>query len=393
MRQMRMKDQSDKYNLSTEIIAAYLDGNATPAEVQLVLDAMAHDAHLRELLLVSSHVDTELALLHRKPQYIPMTALAAECGEDNLCCLECEKYVMKGRGITYDEQQMLEDALHHGWLKQEGTALHNVGRHLEKTGLVVTRQYGCSIQNIIDALNHHEDVIVAVDSGKLLHNRNINHVDNADTQFLPDHTVVVIAGDVETDVITLFDPNSPNPTDTYSLAQFASAWADSKNYLVTIKTFDNMKDYQPKPIDVSDVILEEDVTELREAIAENAHDIWAVERMQQGWTYGPERNDELKHNPCMVPYSKLPESEKEYDRQMAMQTIKLMKKLGYDLVKREDTELYDTLLRRLRYSTQTFLCPNCSKHGKKSPVYKHQAFCDVCGHELTDVDWTIYDKF
>ena len=154
-----------------------------------------------------------------------------------------------------------------------------------------------------------------------------------------------------------------------------------------------MKDYQPKPIDVSDVILEEDVTELREAIAENAHDIWAIERMQQGWTYGPERNDELKHNPCMVPYSKLPESEKEYDRQMAMQTIKLMKKLGYDLVKREDTELYNTLLRRLRYSTQTFLCPNCSKHGKKSPVYKHQAFCDVCGHELTDVDWTIYDKF
>ena len=241
MRQMRMKDQSDKYNLSTEIIAAYLDGNATPAEVQLVFDAMAHDAHLRELLLVSSHVDTELALLHRKPEYIPMTALAAECGEDNLCCLECEKYVMKGRGITYDEQQMLEDALCNGWLKQEGTALHNVGRHLEKTGLVVTRQYGCSIQNIIDALNHHEDVIVAVDSGKLLPNKNINHLDNADTQFLPDHTVVVIAGDVETDVITLFDPNSPNPTDTYSLAQFASAWADSKNYLVTIKTFDNSR--------------------------------------------------------------------------------------------------------------------------------------------------------
>jgi hypothetical protein len=183
-------------------------------------------------------------------------------------------------------------------------------------------------------LNHHEDVIVAVDSGKLLHNRNINHVDNAGMQSLPDHTVVVIAGDVETDVITLFDPNSPNPTDTYSLTQFASAWADSKNYLVTIKTFDNMKDYQPKPIDVSDVILEEDVTELREAIAENAHDIWAVERMQQGWTFGPERNDELKQNPCLVPYSKLPEAEKEYDRQMAMQTIKLMHKLGYDLIKR-----------------------------------------------------------
>ena len=26
-------------------------------------------------------------------------------------------------------------------------------------------------------------------------------------------------------------------------------------------------------------------------------------------------------------------------------------------------------------------------------VYKHQAFCDVCGHELSDVNWTIYDEF
>ncbi len=154
-----------------------------------------------------------------------------------------------------------------------------------------------------------------------------------------------------------------------------------------------MNTYNPKPIDVSDVILEEDLTELREAIAENAHDIWAIERMQQGWTYGPERNDELKQTPCMVPYAQLPESEKEYDRKMAMQTIKLMKQLGYDLVKRENTALYEQLIRRLRYSTQTFLCPECSKHGKSTPVYKNQAFCDVCGHELTDVDWTIYDKF
>jgi hypothetical protein len=245
----------------------------------------------------------------------------------------------------------------------------------------------------VEALGNGESVIVAVDGGELTGDTHIETLEDAYIGALPDHTVVVLDCNVEENTITIFDPNSPNRQDTYHLAQFANAWADSKNYLVTIKNFTDMKTYNPKPIDVSDVILEEDVTELREAIAENAHDIWAVERMQQGWTYGPERDDELKHNPCMVPYSQLPESEKEYDRQMAMQTIKLMKKLGYDLVKREDTELYDTLLRRLRYSTQTFLCPNCSKHGKKSPVYKHQTFCDVCGHELTDVDWTIYDKF
>ena len=388
-----MEDRFDRHTLSTEIIAAYLDGRATPTECRQVLNALQHDEQLRELLQVSLAVDTEMGLLVHRQDFLPMTSLAAECGENSYCCLECEKHIMRQHGINYDEQQLLNNAIRQGWLKENGTALHNVGRHLETAGLVVSRQYNASIQNIVEALNNGESVIVAVDSGELTGDTHIETLEDAFIGSLPDHTVVVLDCNVEENTITIFDPNSPNQEDTYRLSQFANAWADSKNYLVTIKKITDMNTYDPKPIDVSDVILEEDVTDLREAIAENAHDIWAVERMQQGWTYGPERNDELKHNPCMVPYSKLPESEKEYDRQMAMQTIKLMKKLGYDLVKREDTELYDTLLRRLRYSTQTVLCPNCSKHGKKSPVYKHQAFCDVCGHELTDVDWTIYDKF
>ena len=74
--------------------------------------------------------------------------------------------------------------------------------------------------------------------------------------------------------------------------------------------------------------------ELREAIAENAHDVWAVARIKDGWTFGPERNDTLKHHPDLIPYSALPDGEKEYDRLMALNTIKLVKKLGFDLVKR-----------------------------------------------------------
>lgn len=388
-----MKNRSNKYIISDELIAAFMDGNVSAAECRQVLEAINSDAQLRELLQISLVVDAEMGLQSARDNYLPMAALAAECGEENICCLECEKHVMDSFAITYDEQKLIENALRNGWQKEHGTALHNVGRHLEQVGLVVSRQYECKINDIVEALTKGESVIVAVDSGELTGDTHTETLEDAFIGSLPDHTVVVLDCNVEENTITIFDPNSPNRQDIYHLAQFANAWADSKNYLVIIKNFTDMKTYHPKPIDVSDVILEEDVTELREAIAENAHDIWAVERMQQGWTYGPERNDELKHNPCMVPYSKLPESEKEYDRQMAMQTIKLMKKLGYDLVKREDTDLYDTLLRRLRFSTQTFLCPECSRHGKKTPIYKHQAFCDVCGHNLSDVDWTIYDEF
>lgn len=89
--------------------------------------------------------------------------------------------------------------------------------------------------------------------------------------------------------------------------------------------------YEPKPIDTSDVILSDDLLELTEKIAENVHDVWAVGRIEQGWTYGPERNDELKITPCLVPYSKLPDSEKEYDRNTALETLKLIVKLGYKI--------------------------------------------------------------
>ncbi|MBR6814644.1 MAG: Ryanodine receptor Ryr [Alistipes sp.] len=96
-----------------------------------------------------------------------------------------------------------------------------------------------------------------------------------------------------------------------------------------------MKTYIPCPIDLSDVELADELNELREAIAENAHDVWAAERQAQGWTYGAKRDDLKKETPCMVAYSQLPESEKTFDREMAMNTLKLLTKLGYDIVKRK----------------------------------------------------------
>lgn len=142
-----------------------------------------------------------------------------------------------------------------------------------------------------------------------------------------------------------------------------------------------MKEYNPKPIDLSDVNLTDDLTELREAIAENAHDVWAVDRIAQGWSYGPERNDDNKETPCMVPYSELPDEEKVIDRNMAMNTLKLMKKLGYDIIKREDTELYRMLKERIKSAGMQFVCRRCG-----NPIYEHQIFCDKCGLEQK-IDW------
>ena len=87
--------------------------------------------------------------------------------------------------------------------------------------------------------------------------------------------------------------------------------------------------YQPTPIDTSTITLPHDLHELTERLAENSHDVWAVQRMKDGWTYGLERSDAEKKHPCLVPYAELPESEKEYDRLAAVQTLKAIIVLGY----------------------------------------------------------------
>lgn len=91
--------------------------------------------------------------------------------------------------------------------------------------------------------------------------------------------------------------------------------------------------YNPNPINTSDIVLSDDLLDLCEALAENTHDVWAVGRIAQGWTYGEKRDDDKKTTPCLVPYSELLESEKEYDRNTAMETIKVMLKMGYKITK------------------------------------------------------------
>ena len=95
----------------------------------------------------------------------------------------------------------------------------------------------------------------------------------------------------------------------------------------------NNKQYTPNPIDTSDVELSDDLRQLVEQLARNVHDNWSVGRINEGWTYGPERNDTLKQNPCLVDYDDLPESEKDYDRNTAMETLKLILKLGWKIEK------------------------------------------------------------
>ena len=91
--------------------------------------------------------------------------------------------------------------------------------------------------------------------------------------------------------------------------------------------------YIPKPENLDGIQLSDELNDLVEAMAKNVHEVWAQSRMEQGWIYGPERNDQLKHHPCLVAYEELPEVEKAYDRDTAVGTLKLILKLGFNITK------------------------------------------------------------
>lgn len=88
---------------------------------------------------------------------------------------------------------------------------------------------------------------------------------------------------------------------------------------------------QSHPADTSRVRLPADLMDLAEELARNTHEVWVEGWMKDGWTYGPERDDAAKKHPRRVPYEALSESEKDYDRRILLETLRLMVSLGYSI--------------------------------------------------------------
>lgn len=93
------------------------------------------------------------------------------------------------------------------------------------------------------------------------------------------------------------------------------------------------EEYLPQPADTSGICLPEELEHLVEQLARNVHEVWASSRIAQGWTWGPVRSDAFKTHPSLVPYEELPEEEKQYDRDTAVGTLKLIMKLGFNISK------------------------------------------------------------
>ena len=248
--------------ITDELLAAYAEGNVNaeerlavrkylsqnPKELESVMMMMdkdydiVPDTELRTLSINdfednrnTLYEETEEICHKIQPvQTLPVTALAADNIVDNLCAIRCEGIAIRRTGRNISDEELQNISAKKGWLKEHGTALHNIGRLADECGMRVTQRYGCSINDIKSALETGNTVIVALDNNELT--CSISEAIKYDTENgeYPNHAVLVETLDEES--ITITDSATPQQTDKYPLLQFMNAWADSAFYMVVVSS-------------------------------------------------------------------------------------------------------------------------------------------------------------
>ncbi|XP_037717375.1 ryanodine receptor isoform X8 [Drosophila subpulchrella] len=103
----------------------------------------------------------------------------------------------------------------------------------------------------------------------------------------------------------------------------------SKNVLAGPWLIEDDNAFVPKPVDTTGVSLPSSVDQIKEKLAENIHEMWALNKIEAGWSWGEHRDDYHRIHPCLTHFEKLPAAEKRYDNQLAVQTLKTIISLGY----------------------------------------------------------------
>lgn len=352
-----------------EKINRLLDGTARPQELMELMASAATDSAIEEKIVNCRRALYTEEQIEDYGSFIPAGSVAADDGQ-NLCDFQCEKHILELEGVDVPTDALASVARKNYWLRGQGTPLFNMGKLMERNGLLVNRTFNASLKDLKNALGGHR-VIVVVNGDTLLEKEIDILSENFDVEDNPNHAVVVESLSIEDGNVTLFNPaTDENSTSEYPLEVFMSAWEESRNYMVTARAKKVPYEYNPQPLDVSSVNINPELMELIDLIAENAHDIWAMDKFKDGFRYAPADKDgkekDGSFNHYLLPYEMLSKEDKEPDRKMALQTIRLVKRLGYRLVN----------------INSMYRCPSCGE-----VIEPDHNFCCNCGRELSWKDF------
>lgn len=337
--------------ITEELIDKFIDGNTSLEETAAAIKAAEQDDHLHEMLDSLMHMkkkfgDTdreESTAIHLpvsavdiakaktvpmpKPQLWQIREEAAKgslkddkYSDENDCVVKCEHYILSRHGYVVSLDELKKISLHHHWLQEGGTRIYNIGRLTELFDLVVARKVEATPEDLLSELRAGCEVILVVNAAKLYGEPTESN--------RPNHAIAVRLN--SRNELVIYDPMVMEDATGCTLETLQEAWQDSNDYMVSVA---EEREYNPQPIDISDIKDIPEYVDMMDFIAELFHDQWARERIKQGWTYGETRDDNNKKHPDLVPYSKLDDDEKKYDRINALLAYKALLKLGYKITR------------------------------------------------------------
>nr|XP_040017271.1 ryanodine receptor 3 isoform X11 [Gasterosteus aculeatus aculeatus] len=103
---------------------------------------------------------------------------------------------------------------------------------------------------------------------------------------------------------------------------------DGVRDLLGTTQFLSQASFVPTPVDTSQIVLPPHLDNVRDKLAENIHELWGMNKIELGWTFGKVRDDNKRQHPCLVDFGKLPETERNYNVQMSSETLKTLLALG-----------------------------------------------------------------
>lgn len=214
-------------NISDEIIAAVLDGNATPEEQNFVLssdelDSLMSDFRLCSEIEESYYSDIDLNVNPYQQSY------------SDTCAIKSQQLILNDFGIPCTEDELVRYSTEQGWYTGNGTSLEDVGKLLEDAGIPCTRQCDANVFNLVKELSQGHKVIVGVDSNELWGNRFIEWFKDFFLGQTPDHALLVTGidtSDPDNIKVIVTDPGTGEAGKAYPLSQFMDAWSDASCYM------------------------------------------------------------------------------------------------------------------------------------------------------------------
>ncbi|XP_032040803.1 ryanodine receptor 2 isoform X1 [Aythya fuligula] len=97
------------------------------------------------------------------------------------------------------------------------------------------------------------------------------------------------------------------------------------------KNYQLLSGYKPAPMDLSFIKLTPSQEAVVDKLAENAHNVWARDRIRQGWTYGIQQDVKNRRNPRLVPYALLDDRTKKSNKDSLREAVRTLLGYGYNL--------------------------------------------------------------